>query len=303
MTETLGQFWHLFIIIPTVLGLVGCGWLLLANSKGKRSETDETMGHVWDEDLEEYNNPLPRWWLNLFYITLVFSAVYLILYPGLGNFSGLLGWTQVNQYEEEVQAANETYGPLYQKFAQTDLKELVKDEEAMRAGQRLFSTYCATCHGSDARGAVGFPNLRDDRWQWGGEPDAIKATIMNGRTGIMPAWAKALNEEERQAVTDYVRSLSGGGEGSDAQKIALGAEKFQALCIACHGPEGKGNQALGAPDLTDGYWLYGGSPRAVLHTIENGRQGKMPAHGEFLGESKVHLLAAYIYSLSNSGSP
>ena len=301
MTETLGQFWNLYIIIPTVLGLLACVWLVFANSKGKSSEQDETMGHVWDEDLEEYNNPLPRWWLNMFYITLIFGGIYLVLYPGLGNFKGLLGWSQIGQYEDEVQAADEVYGPLYQKFAQTDLKALTKDSEAMKAGQRLFSTYCATCHGSDAGGAVGFPNLRDADWQWGGEPAVIKTTILNGRIGIMPAWAKALNEQERDAVAAYVRSLSGNSD--DAEKIALGADKYKMLCVACHGAEGKGNPALGAPNLTDEYWLYGGSQRAVMQTIENGRQGKMPAHGEFLGEAKVHLLAAYIYSLSPLAAP
>ncbi|MDH3280636.1 MAG: cytochrome-c oxidase, cbb3-type subunit III [Gammaproteobacteria bacterium] len=301
MTETLGQFWNLYIIIPTVLGLLACVWLVFANSKGKSSEQDETMGHVWDEDLEEYNNPLPRWWLNMFYITLIFGGIYLVLYPGLGNFKGLLGWSQIGQYEDEVQAADEVYGPLYQKFAQTDLKALTQDSEAMKAGQRLFSTYCATCHGSDAGGAVGFPNLRDADWQWGGEPAVIKTTILNGRIGIMPAWAKALNEQERDAVAAYVRSLSGNSD--DAEKIALGADKYKMLCVACHGAEGKGNPALGAPNLTDEYWLYGGSQRAVMQTIENGRQGKMPAHGEFLGEAKVHLLAAYIYSLSPLAAP
>ncbi|MDH3637731.1 MAG: cytochrome-c oxidase, cbb3-type subunit III [Gammaproteobacteria bacterium] len=301
MTETLGQFWNLFIVIPSVLGLLGCAWLVFVNSRGKRGEQDETMGHVWDEDLEEFNNPLPRWWLNMFYITLIFGAIYLVLYPGLGNFKGLLGWTQIGQYKGEIQAANEEFGPLYQKFAQTDLQALTKDDDAMKAGQRLFSTYCATCHGSDARGAVGFPNLRDNVWQWGGEPAVIKATIMNGRTAIMPAWAKALKEDERDAVAEYVRSL--GGNTSDAEKVAAGAEKYKTLCVACHGAEGKGNPALGAPNLTDANWLYGGSKRAIIQTIENGRQGKMPAHGEFLGEAKVHLLAAYIYSLSQSGAP
>ncbi len=296
MTETLSQFWNLFIIIPVVLGLLGCVWLVFANSKGKRAEQDETMGHVWDEDLEEYNNPLPRWWLNMFYITLIFGGIYLLLYPGLGNFRGLLGWSQIGQYEEQVQAAEQVYGPLYQKFAQTDLKTLAKDPEAMQAGQRLFSTYCATCHGSDAGGAVGFPNLRDGDWQWGGDPEVIKTTIMNGRTGVMPGWAKAMNEQEREAVAVYVRSLS--THTGDPDKIALGAEKYKTLCVACHGAEGVGNPALGAPNLTDGTWLYGGSQRAVLKTIEQGRQGQMPAHGEFLGEAKVHLLAAYVYSLS-----
>jgi len=183
MTESLSPFWHWFIIIPVVLGLAGCFWLVWATSRGPREETTETVGHVWDGDLEELNNPLPRWWLNLFYITLIAGVIYLVLYPGLGNFAGLLGWTQIDKYQRELSEANDQYGPLFKNFAATSIENLAADPKAMASGERLFSTYCTTCHGSDARGATGFPNLSDKDWLYGGSPDQIKASISMGRAG------------------------------------------------------------------------------------------------------------------------
>ncbi|MBX2885272.1 MAG: cytochrome-c oxidase, cbb3-type subunit III [Granulosicoccus sp.] len=291
----MSSFWHWYIVIPTVLGLVGCFWLLRSNQKGVESDQQAAEKHVWDEDLTEYNNPLPRWWLNLFLITLAFGAVYLVLYPGLGNFKGFLGWTGLKQYEAEVLSAETTYGPLYKQYAETSITELAKNPAAIRTGQRLFSNYCATCHGSDARGATGFPDLRDTEWLYGGTPEAIKTTLTNGRSGVMPPWSAAMDDTTLNAVVEYVQSLST-GEGN-AELLALGKEKFNTFCIACHGPQGKGNVVLGAPDLTNNIWLYGGSDRVLLQTLKNGRIGKMPAHGEFLGSDKVHVLSAYVYSL------
>lgn len=299
-TETLSQFWHWFIIIPTVLGLAGCLWLLVGN-KGTRKnqgETTDTMGHVWDEDLEEYNNPLPSWWLNLFYITLIFAVVYLVLYPGLGNFKGLLGWTEISQYEQEVQNANAEFGPLFKQYATTDIKALIKNPDAIKTGRRLFATYCTTCHGSDARGAIGYPNLRDNDWLWGGNPEAIKTSIAQGRNGVMPPWGQVLNTEEQFAVAEYIRKLR--GKDADPSVVILGEQKFNTLCASCHGADGAGNHQLGAPNLTDDIALYGNSQRALIKSIAEGRMGQMPAHGNFLGENKVHLLTAYVYGLSNS---
>ncbi len=237
------------------------------------------------------------WWRNLFLITLVFGAVYLVLYPGLGRFKGLFGWTQVGQYEEEVADAEANFGPLYERYASTSVEELVKNPAALATGKRLFSTYCSTCHGSDARGAKGFPNLRDEEWLYGGTPEAINMTLTNGRSAAMPAWSGAMDDDTLKAVVEYVQSLHT-GEGN-ADKLALGQEKYNTFCIACHGPDAKGNPALGAPDLSNNIWLYGGSDRAMLETLRYGRNGKMPAHGEFLGADKVHLLTAYVYSLRN----
>ncbi len=298
MTESMSSFWHWFIVIPTIAGLVGCYWLLHANMKGVASDLEQAEDHVWDEDLRELNNPLPRWWLGLFVITIVFGAIYLVLYPGLGNFAGILGWTEIGQYEDEVADAEAAYGPLFQKYAATDVPELIKDPAAIRTGKRLFATYCSTCHGSDARGAKGFPNLRDDEWLYGADPDTIKTTITSGRSGIMPAWVASMDSVTLKAVTEYVQSLHT-GEG-EADVLALGKEKFGTYCVACHGLDGKGNQALGAPDLTNDIWLYGGSDRLILETLKNGRTGNMPPHGNFLGSDKVHLLTAYVYSLTHS---
>jgi cytochrome c oxidase cbb3-type subunit 3 len=297
MTEFTSGFWPWYIGILTLLSIAACVILVRWMSGGRPTEKPETMGHVWDEDLAEYNNPLPGWWLKLFYATLVFGVVYLLLYPGLGFFKGLLGWTELDQYNSEISAAQQSFGPLYERYRQTELAALATDPEAMKTGARLFATYCTVCHGSDARGATGFPNLRDADWLYGGDPATIKTTIANGRNGAMPAWGAVLGEDGVKNVAQYVMSLS--GRDVDAAAAAAGGEKFAQLCVACHGADGKGNQALGAPNLTDNIWLYGGSPRAIQASINGGRNGRMPAHQDLLGEAKVHLLAAYVYSLGS----
>lgn len=296
MADFVSSYWSWYITIPTVLGLLGCLWLLLANTHRKPGDSVETMGHVWDEDLQEYDHPLPRWWLNMFLITLIFAGIYLLLYPGLGAFKGLLGWTELGEYEAEMAAADAEFGPLYAQYADTGLQELSGNQDAMRTGARLFSTYCATCHGADARGALGFPNLRDGEWLWGDDPDAIKTTILQGRNAVMPPWGAALGDDGVLQVAEYVRSLSGSG-GGDSGVLSAGKQHFDTLCVSCHGPEGKGNPQLGAPDLTNDVWLYGGSQQAISETLRDGRNGRMPAFGEFLGEERVHLLAAYAHSL------
>jgi cytochrome c oxidase cbb3-type subunit 3 len=252
---------------------------------------------VWDEDLQELNNPLPRWWLNMFYITLVFGVVYLALYPGLGTFAGAFGWTQIGQYQKEVEGVEKRIAPLYEQYLREDLKALAANPEALKTGERLFVNYCTGCHGSDARGATGFPNLRDNDWLYGGDPEVIKTSILNGRGGVMPGWGAALGPDGVFQVAEYVISLSGKRTVNE-EAAAKGKEKFMQTCVACHGPEGKGNQALGAPNLTDNIWLYGSAQKTVMDVIEKGRNGRMPAHKDFLGEAKGHLLAAYIYSLS-----
>jgi len=298
MADFTSSFWNWFIIIPTVGGIIACFLLIRWLSTAIKPEDEgKEMDHVWDGDLVELNNPLPRWWLNMFYITLYFSIGYLALYPGLGTFKGLLEWTSTGQYEREIDIADAKYGPLFKKFQEMPIVAVAADPEARRMGERLFVNYCATCHGSDARGARGFPNLRDNDWLYGGDPDVIQQTILEGRNGVMPAWADALGGDAGVAdVTEFVFSLS--GRDVDQAAAARGGEKYQMLCVACHGADGIGNQALGAPNLTDSIWLYGGSSKQVMETIAKGRMGVMPPHRDFLGEDKVHLLAAYIYSLS-----
>ncbi len=293
--------WSLFITIVTIVSLIALfllAWKLSARRTG--SGPVETSGHVWDDDLEEYNNPLPRWWLNMFYLTIIWAVLYLIAYPGLGTYQGLLGWTQQNQYEAEIAAANAKYAPLFDKFAGMDLAQLAQDPEAQKIGGRLFSTYCTTCHGSDAGGARGFPNLRDSDWLYGGEPAMVKTSILNGRQAAMPAWGAIIGADGVQQVTAYVEKLS--GRATDDAAAGKGQPVFQTNCTACHGPNGKGNPLMGAPNLTDDIWLYGGSTQKIAESVDKGRYGVMPAHGELLGEAKVHLLAAYVLSLGGSGA-
>ncbi len=298
MSDFSGPFWTIVIVIATLGGIAGLWLLTVWQSRVGSADQKETTGHVWDEDLTELNNPLPLWWRNLFYVTLVFGVVYLLLYPGLGSFGMLLDWTQIKQYEEQMAEAEARYGPIFEKYLNQPVDEVVKDPEGLRIGERLYASYCTVCHGSDAGGVIGFPNLRDDDWLYGGTPEAIEASILNGRNGVMPGWKAALGGDEGvEQMTAYVLSLS--GRQVDDAKAAAGQAKYGMFCIGCHGPEGKGNQALGAPNLTDQIWLYGGSPKAIAASIAIGRNGVMPAHEEFLGKAKVHLLAAYIYSLSN----
>ncbi|HHJ14916.1 MAG TPA: cytochrome-c oxidase, cbb3-type subunit III [Gammaproteobacteria bacterium] len=293
------DFWSGWIIVLTLGNILACWWLIRWTSKPRQGEAaaGETTGHKWDETLAEYNNPLPRWWLWLFYLTMLFGLAYLALYPGLGAWKGLLGWSQQGAYEQEMQAAKERFGPLFAKYAAVPVEQLARDPDALRIGERLFVNYCAGCHGSDAGGGPGFPNLRDPDWLYGGEPATIEASILDGRNGNMPAWGDILGEQGVKDVAAYVQKLA--GREVDAARAAAGAQHFATYCAACHGADGKGNHTLGAPNLTDSVWLYGGSPGIIEKTIREGRSGRMPSHRDFLGEDKAHLLATYVYSLSS----
>lgn len=297
MSDFVNGFWSVYIAVLTAAALVVCVALLMAMSKRKTpGAKPELHGHVWDEDLAEFNNPLPRWWIGLFYLTIVFSVIYLVLYPGFGSYAGVSEWTSTGQYKTETEQAENRYGPTFNRYLEQGLEVVAGDPEARAIGQRLFLTYCAQCHGSDAGGGIGFPSLRDKDWLHGGEPETIKASIMAGRQGVMPALSSAVGGREGATqLAHYVMSLS--GRPHDAIKAAFGKDKF-VVCAACHGIDGKGNKTLGAPNLTDDIWLYGGSEDAIVETILMGRKGLMPAHKDFLGEAKVHVLAAYIYSLS-----
>jgi cytochrome c oxidase cbb3-type subunit 3 len=296
VSEFTSGFWDWYVALLTLISVVACAVFLKSQSVRRLSGEAETTGHRWDEDLAEYNNPLPRWWSWLFYITIVFSLAYLVLYPGLGSWRGALGWTQIGQLKEEQQQADRKFGPLYQKFAATEVAALLKSPEALAVGQKLFLNNCAQCHASDGGGSRGFPNLTAGAWQWGGDPQAIKATITDGRTGVMPPFGQALGGEDVKNVAQYVRSLS--GLTADSIRVALGKEIYQKTCVACHGAEGKGNPALGAPNLTDKNWLHGSAEPAVIETIAKGRTSQMPAHKGVLDEAKIHLLTAYVLSLS-----
>lgn len=288
--------WSLFVAVLVISNIAAAVWLLFWQRK-KRVEKGQTLGHEFD-GIQELDNPLPRWWLGIFIGTVVWGVGYLLLYPGLGNFAGVLGWTQEGQYDAEVAAFHQRYGPLYAELAARPIPELAQDENALRIGQRLFLNNCSTCHGTDARGGSGFPDLTDGSWQWGGDPEAIKTSIRDGRQGLMPPFAEAIGGEEGvPAVVAYVRHL--GGFDTDPELRALGQQKYMQVCIACHGAEGKGLQALGAPDLTDEFWLYGASEAAIAEGLWKGRHGVMPPHRDILGEERIHILAAYVYSLSH----
>jgi cytochrome c oxidase cbb3-type subunit III len=293
----MGNGISLFIIVVTIVNILACLWLIWWTSRSRPEEAAQgnTTGHVWDGDLTEYNNPMPRWWLGLFLLTIVFGFIYLAIYPGLGSYAGASGWSQIAQYEEEVQRAEARTNALYAPLAGLSIAELAHNPTAMSAARNLFANNCSTCHGSDARGARGFPNLTDGDWLWGGAPETIEQTIQNGRTGVMPALGSSLGNEGTEQVIAYVLSLS--GRTAPADWVAQGKERF-AICAACHGMDAKGNPLLGAPNLTDNIWVYGSTPADIRETITLGRNNAMPAHGPLLGEAKVRLLAAYVYGLS-----
>jgi cytochrome c oxidase cbb3-type subunit 3 len=302
MADFTNGFWDWYIVVLTLLGVIGCGVLLYSQSRVKLAKTadgkTDTTGHVWDEDLTELNTPMPRWWMWLFYLTIVFGLAYFFLYPGLGTYGGKLGWTSSAEYKGELKKADADFGPLFAQYQQQDLKAVASNPQARAIGERLFLTYCAQCHGSDARGNKGFPNLTDKDWLFGGSPEAIKQTILHGRVGAMPPMGAALGgDKEVESVAHYVLSLS--DSTHDPIRAVFGKGKFGA-CMACHGADAKGNQALGAPNLTDKIWLFGGSAETIMETIRKGRTATMPPFGDFLGEAKVHVLAAYVWSLSNN---
>lgn len=294
--------WSLFVIILTAANIIGALVLLQLNTRrrGAGGSGVETTGHTWDGNLAEYNNPLPMWWLLLFWITGAFCFVYLALYPGFGSFKGLGGWSSAGQYDAEMKVAEQQYARVFGAFAKVPVAELARDPAALQAGRNLFLNNCAVCHGSDGKGAIGFPNLTDHDWLYGGTPDDIVATITNGRTGVMPAWGTVLGEQGVGEVVAYVTSLS--GKSSDAALAEAGQTRYMTYCVACHGADGKGNQALGAPNLTDNIWLYGGTAADIRNVITNGRQGQMPAQLNALGAERIHTLAAYVLSLSGGGA-
>ena len=301
MSDFVHDGWSLYIAIITVVSLLACAVLLklLSTQRLPKGEQPGTTGHSWD-DLEEFNNPLPRWWMWLFYITIVFSFVYLILYPGLGSFGGYLGWSSTGQYRDEQKQAAATFGPIVDRFLKQDAMVVAADAEAREIGQRLFLNYCAQCHGSDAGGSRGYPNLRDGDWLYGGTPEAIRTTIVEGRNGVMPPMGAVLggSEDVRDAV-HYVLSLA--GRTHDGLRAQRGRLKYATTCVACHGADGKGNQQLGAPNLTDDIWLHGGTETAITESIVRGRVNQMPAHKDFLDEGKIHLLTAYVLGISGQG--
>lgn len=298
MSDFTSEFWHLYVAGLTLVSIIACLVLLWISGTTKvKAHDDNTTGHVWDGDLREMNNPLPRWWVYLFIITVIFALVYGALYPTFGKWGGQLGWSSTGQHTAEVKKAEETFAPIYAAFSGMEPQKLAGDPAAMAIGERLFMNYCAQCHGSDAGGSKSFPNLTDNDWMWGGEPAAIKETITNGRMGVMPPMAAAVgNADDVNNLANYVLSLS--GSPHDPVKATLGKSKF-AACAACHGAEGKGNPIMGAPNLTDNVWLHGWGVEAITKMINEGKTNVMPAQNALLTEQQIHVLASYVWGLSN----
>lgn len=298
MSDFTGNFWSVYVAAATLVSVLACLVLLWVTARKKvASSGDNTTGHVWDEDLREMNNPLPRWWMWLFVLTIVFGLLYLVAYPGLGTYPGELGWSTRSEYTAEVDKANKELAPLYAGFTAKKPDALALDSNAMAVGERLFMNNCAQCHGSDARGGKGFPNLTDADWLHGGAPEKIAETLAKGRVGQMPPMAAAVGSpDDVKNVANYVLSLS--GSPNDSVRAALGKSKFTA-CAACHGMDGKGNQALGAPNLTDDIWLHGWGEQAIINMINLGKTNEMPAQAGKLTDAQLHVLTSYVWGLSN----
>lgn len=299
MSDFFSSGWSVYISVVVIAALIACLGLLIIASRRRVMANDNTTGHVWDVDLRELNNPLPRWWMGLFVLTVVFGGIYLAMYPGLGSYAGSLNWTSAGQYQKEQDKAMAELSKVYADYAAQPAEVLAKDPKAMQIGERLFANNCSGCHGSDAKGSKGFPNLTDNDWLYGGTPEKIVETITNGRNGIMPPMAAAVgSSEDVKNVANYVLSLSNSPHNSIAAQ--LGKPKF-AACAACHGADGKGNQAIGAPNLTDNIWLYGWGEQAIITRINNGANNLMPAQSKRLSPEQIHVVGAYVWSLSHRG--
>ena len=296
----MSRAWSMYVIALVVLNIVGCVWLIWWTARRRPGDPGATdTSHVWDGDLTEYNKPMPRWWINLFYLTIVFTIGYLAWYPGFGAFAGSSGWTSAKEHDADKAAEDKKLAATFAPYADKPIDAIAQDPKALKLGKAIFSNTCATCHGSSAQGAIGYPNLTDDIWHWGGSPEQILETVLNGRQAAMPAWESALGGP--QGVTEvavYLQSMR--GEKVDSSLANAGKSRYDTICVSCHGADGKGMQALGSPDLTDDYWLYGDDARAIETSIALGRNGAMPAHAPIIGDTRARLVAAYVWSLSHA---
>ena len=300
--------WSIYVIALVVLNIVGCVALLWWTSRRRPGDPAPTdTSHIWDGDLTEYNKPLPKWWINLFYITIVFAIGYLAWFPGFGSFAGTSGWTSAKEHDAEKATEDAKLEKAFAPYAGQPIDKIAQDPKALALGKAIFGNNCATCHGSTAQGATGYPNLTDKIWHWGGSPDQVLETVLNGRQGVMPEWGTVLTGMGGAGAVDqvaaYVRTLGNPAGMQNNFLAAQGKKLYEGVCVACHGVDGKGNVAMGAPDLTDGYWLYGDSTESLRQTIANGRHGVMPAWAPIIGDTRSRLAAAYVWSLSNGASP
>ena len=297
--------WTWYVIALVALNIVGCVWLLWWTARRRPGDPkpEDTL-HTWDGDIQEYNKPLPRWWINLFYLTIVFGLGYLFWFGGLGNIPGYSGWSSPNEHAADKKVEDAKLEQTFKPYADQPIDQLAKDAKAVALGRSIFSNTCATCHGSSGQGAIGYPNLTDEIWHWGGAPEQILTSILDGREGVMPEWGPVLTGMGGDKAVDYtiayMRTLSAPETLQNNFMAAQGKKLYEGVCVACHGIEGKGNPEIGAPDLSDDYWMYGSSRESLIKTIAQGRHGSMPAHRELLGETRARLVGAYVWSLSHN---
>lgn len=298
MSDFTSVGWSIWIVTIALGGVAFCLFVLFSQMKGqaKKGEKISDTGHIWD-GITEYDTPLPRWWISMFLILTVVALGYWVLYPGLGTFKGLLDTNQAKEVRADQEKIEAMVQPVFQKYAEMPIEDIAKDDEARAIGQRLFLNNCAQCHGSDAQGSPSFPNLTDNSWLWGGEPEKILQTITNGRRGIMTAHKTLMTPAQASDVAQYVRSLN--ELAHDQTRVVPGKKMFDQFCVACHGAEAKGNPLLGAPDLTDGVWLYGSSEETIVDGILNGRDNQMPAQKDLLSPEQIRVLAGWVWGLSN----
>ncbi|MGH8517754.1 MAG: cytochrome-c oxidase, cbb3-type subunit III [Panacagrimonas sp.] len=291
----MSTFWHGFVIVLTLLGIFGCLWLLFTQSRGK---TGPETTHVWDDDLTEYNNPLPRWWLNMFILTAVFGIGYLVFYPGMGNLAGRFGWTSEAEMRAELDRITARRQEQFARLSGRSVEELSHDAGAQALGRSVFVNNCAGCHGTDARGAIGFPDLTDADWLYGNQPEIVLASIEKGRNGQMPGFNGALDVSKLDALLAFLPYWA--DPELEASVRGDGLQAFSGTCSGCHGADGKGNVALGAPNLTDEVWLWGGRREQIRTTILFGRANHMPSHGKLISGDEARVVAAYVLSLSEA---
>ncbi|EEV87568.1 Cytochrome c oxidase subunit III [Cardiobacterium hominis] len=305
------------VTILHILGYIGLVYWTTHIKAGGDAKEGEVIDHTWDGDLKEMNNPMPGWWLSLFYLMIAFAIAYLFLYPGV--YKGSKGWTQLTQYQQESRRVDARSAEYFRHYAGKSVEDLAKDTDALAIGRRIFLQNCAVCHASDAGGTPGnYPNLSDKDWIWGGTPENIINTITNGHTGAMPAGGalisvtpgqapSAEDQQKLEDVSNYILAL--GGYEHDQALAEKGEELYSTSCVACHGPDGKGNPVIGGINLADQTWLYAEDSEdpAALKTfiqnqIQHPRNNVMPAWKDILGEAKIKVVAAYVYSLSQDES-
>ncbi len=283
-------FWSGWIAVVTIVSLLGLGWLVFSIYFSRDAQHEESEGPVWDSNLREGSNPAPMWWFWLILALMVFSVIYLMLYPGLGAYQGALKWSQGGRLNESIAQYEAEFGGIRTLVAQAQIETLQADPAIMASAQRVFDRNCAVCHGYDAAGQASyFPDLTDGEWQWGGSEAQIEQSIRLGRTAVMVGWQQVLGENGVAQVADYMGVL-----GTTAAAGHPGQTQYNQFCIACHGVDGSGNAVLGAPSLVDDEWLYGDSREALTHSIAVGRGGVMPAFEERLDDTQVRLLVALL---------